>query len=290
MASRWRSGRPWTAPRTSRSSSRRSRAPSRGLAARAARIELGVAEGAVAQAVEGRVVGDAVEPGLHVHLAFGLAQGVVGAHEYLLDGVFRPRAGEDALAVPQQRPAVAGDQRLEGAVVARADKVHEALVGLRAQQRLAGEPGGSDESTRGHLQESDRRLSGMSSMEHARRPSTHGSFRLWTSPGSTRATARRPRTTSAGTSTSASRAPATRPYMVLNMVSTLDGKATVDGQHPRPRRRPRPGALPRGCAPRPTRSWPAPARCGSSATGRPSSRRSCAPCASARASTPTRRR
>jgi hypothetical protein len=71
-----------------------------------------------------------------------------GVEEGLLDGVLGARPGEEARAVAQQRAPVAVNDRLEGAVVARADQIDQALVGLRAQDRLAGKTGGLDQLSR----------------------------------------------------------------------------------------------------------------------------------------------
>ena len=93
-----------------------------------------------AQLVDAAVVGDAVEPGAHVHRAVVGAQGAVGAHEHVLQHVLGvlARAGREHLAhVGEQPLAVAVVDDAERLVVAGAEQRDELLVGAQAQQRAA---------------------------------------------------------------------------------------------------------------------------------------------------------
>nr|WP_228430599.1 hypothetical protein [Baekduia soli] len=94
-----------------------------------------VADGA--QHVQGRVVGDAVQPGAEMTHLVGPRQGVVDTDQGLLDGVLCACRPDDPRAVAQQRGAVAVDDGREGGLVAVDGQLGEPLVALQPQERGA---------------------------------------------------------------------------------------------------------------------------------------------------------
>jgi hypothetical protein len=90
-----------------------------------------------AQVVDAAVVGDAVEPRAHVHLAVVGAQGAERADEHVLHDVLGvlPCAGREHLAhVGEQPLAVAVVQHVERVVVARAELDQQLVVRTQTQQ------------------------------------------------------------------------------------------------------------------------------------------------------------
>ena len=80
-------------------------------------------------------MGNAIEPGLEVDRTVVCDQGVVRAHEGLLDRVLRALSRQHSLAVAQERPPVALDERLEGPFLTGARQVDQASIGLGPEQR-----------------------------------------------------------------------------------------------------------------------------------------------------------
>ena len=109
-----------------------------------------VVEAGLPEQVQGRVVGDAVEPRAEVELGIACVDRSVRAEEGLLHGILRACRREDPRAVAEQRPAVAVHDRLEGALVAVAGQVDEPRIRLGSQQCGARVAGGLDEALRGH--------------------------------------------------------------------------------------------------------------------------------------------
>jgi hypothetical protein len=105
---------------------------------------------AVTQPVQRRVVGDPVEPGAQLELGVVAADRLVGVDEGLLDGVLGALARQYPPDVAGERAPVTLDDRLERRLVARADQVHEALVGLAREHRLAAEARGMEKRPGGH--------------------------------------------------------------------------------------------------------------------------------------------
>ena len=113
-------------------------------------VQLVVAQAAVAQSVERRVVRDPVQPGPQVELRAVAVHRLVGLHERLLHHVLGALRRQQARHVAHQRAAVALDDRLEGRLGPGADEVHQALVRLRGEHGPAGQPGWVKERSRGH--------------------------------------------------------------------------------------------------------------------------------------------
>jgi hypothetical protein len=109
-----------------------------------------VAPAVLAQQAQRRVVGDPVEPRPQLQLRLARPDRAVRVHEGLLDRVLRALGREQPAAVAEQRPAVAGDDRLEGAVVAGPREIDQPLVALGVEEGRTREAGGFDESARGH--------------------------------------------------------------------------------------------------------------------------------------------
>ena len=88
-----------------------------------------------AQVVEAAVAGDAVEPGPDVDLARVGLDRVEGGGEHLLEDVLGVLArGEHVAAEGEQPDLVAGDDRLEGGVLAAAHERDQTLVGGEPEQ------------------------------------------------------------------------------------------------------------------------------------------------------------
>ena len=87
------------------------------------------------QRVQGRVARDPEQPRPQLAHLVAAPQAAPGRDERLLEGIFRPRLGQDPPARAQQRPPVALDDDLEGPVGALAGERDQPLVGLGAQQR-----------------------------------------------------------------------------------------------------------------------------------------------------------
>ena len=88
------------------------------------------------------VVRDAEEPAPERQRGRVAMQRAVRVDEDLLDRVLAAAVGEDPRAVPEQVALVAGDDRLERAVVAGTRQVDEARVALRLQRAPARKPCG----------------------------------------------------------------------------------------------------------------------------------------------------
>jgi hypothetical protein len=113
-------------------------------------VKLVVAQAAVAQRVECRVVGDPVQPRPEVELGTAPAHRLVGLDERLLHHVLGALGRQQTRDVAHQRAPVALDDRLEGRLGPRADQVHQALVRLRGEHGPAGQAGWVKERSRGH--------------------------------------------------------------------------------------------------------------------------------------------
>src|SRR3954467_240232 len=93
-----------------------------------------------AQVVDAAVVGHAVQPGAHVHLAVVVAQRPVGPHEHVLEHVLGvlARGRREHLAHGGAQPLpIAVVQHAEGFVVSVTEQRHQLLVRAQPQQRTA---------------------------------------------------------------------------------------------------------------------------------------------------------
>src|SRR6185312_1080671 len=113
--------------------------------------ELVVRPAVLAQQVQRRVAGDAVQPRAQVEIRLVAGHRLMGAEEGLLNGILGAGRGQDAGAVGQQRAPVTVDDRLEGRGVAGAHEVDQPRVALRTQQRGAREACGLDQPSWRHV-------------------------------------------------------------------------------------------------------------------------------------------
>ena len=97
-------------------------------------VQLGVVVAAHPQRVERRVVDDPVQPRPQLAHLVAALQRRPGCQQRLLQRILRAPLRQHAARRPQQRLAVALDDRLEGALVAVARQGGQALVGLGAEQ------------------------------------------------------------------------------------------------------------------------------------------------------------